>query len=161
MWLLNEFLQDQLETMIDYGIKLCTIGTLEKLPLYVQETIHKTIEATSHCHGLDMIFAINYGSRDEICRTVKKIIAQCQEGKLDSDSIDEKLIASHLDTAQWGDPDLLIRTSGEMRLSNYLLWQLSYSEIYVTDVLWPDFSPNDFLCALIDYQKRQRRLGST
>ncbi|MBA3238290.1 MAG: di-trans,poly-cis-decaprenylcistransferase [Parachlamydiaceae bacterium] len=159
MWLLHVFLLDNLETMLDYGIKLHTIGTLEKLPEYVQETIRQTKIATENCQTIDMVLAINYGSRDEMCRAVRSIAKEVDIGMISPEDISESLIASHLDTAPWKDPDLLIRTSGEKRLSNYLLWQLSYSEIHVTDVLWPNFRPNDLLEALLNYQTRHRRLG--
>lgn len=159
MWLLHNFLIEQRQTMLDYGIKLHTIGTLESLPDYVQATIHQTKAATEQCQNIEMVLAINYGSRDEICRAVRQIAAKVEAGALQPDSISEKSIAEHLDTALWRDPDLLIRTSGEMRLSNFLLWQLSYSEIYVTDLLWPDFRPEHLLEALLNFQTRQRRLG--
>lgn len=159
MWLLHSFLIDNRETMIDYDIKLHTIGTLERLPEYVQETIRETKVATTKCQGIDMVLAINYGGRDEISRAVRSIAHDVKNGEIAPESITEALIASRLDTGRWRDPDLLIRTSGEKRLSNYLLWQLSYSEIYVTEVLWPNFRPRDLLEALLNYQTRQRRLG--
>lgn len=159
MWLLHTFLIDNLPEMLEYGIRLHTIGSLEKLPEYVQETISETKIATEGCQRIDMVFALNYGSRDEICRAVRSIAQDVKNGKITPESIDEAFITSRLDTAPWKDPDLLIRTSGEMRLSNYLLWQLSYSEIHVTDVLWPNFQPKNLLEALLSYQTRQRRLG--
>ncbi len=160
MWLLHSFLIEQLPIMLDYGIKLHTIGVLDRLAEYVKITIQQTKDATDHCQGIDMVLALNYGSRDEICRAVRTIAGQITRNEISEESISEDLIASHLDTAQWPDPDLLIRTSGEMRLSNYLLWQLSYSEIYVTNVLWPSFRPKHLLEALLNYQTRQRRLGT-
>ena len=160
MWLLHSFLIEQCPIMLEYGIKLHTIGVLDRLPEYVQSTIRQTKEATNHCQGVDMVLALNYGSRDEICRAVRDIAGQISRNEISEEFITEDLIASHLDTAAWPDPDLLIRTSGEMRLSNYLLWQLSYSEIYVTNVLWPSFRPKHLLEALLNYQTRQRRLGT-
>lgn len=159
MWLLHQFLIEQREAMLEYSIKLHTIGTLERLPEFVQKTISDTKEATTHCQGIDMVFAINYGSRDEMCRAISSLIRKCQTGELSEENISEALISDHLDTRHWDDPDLLIRTSGEMRLSNYLLWQLSYSEIYITDVLWPNFTPKHLLEAILTFQTRQRRLG--
>lgn len=159
MWLLDKFLTDQRQTMLDYGIRMHTIGTLSRLPEFVQTTIHQTKTATENCKTIDMVLAINYGSRDEICRAVKKIVDKVQSGELDAEAISETCIAAHLDTAAWEDPELLIRTSGELRLSNYLLWQLSYSEIYVVDTLWPNFCPQHLLEAILNYQTRQRRLG--
>ncbi|MBA3602667.1 MAG: di-trans,poly-cis-decaprenylcistransferase [Parachlamydiaceae bacterium] len=160
MWLLHSFLIEQRPIMLDYGIKLHTIGVLDRLAEYVQTTIQHTKDATDHCQGIDMVLALNYGSRDEICRAIRTIAGQIARKEISEESISEDLIASHLDTAAWPDPDLLIRTSGEMRLSNYLLWQLSYSEIYVTNILWPSFRPKHLLEALLNYQTRQRRLGT-
>lgn len=160
MWLLHSFLIEQLPVMLEYGIKFHTIGVLGRLPEYVRNTIQQTKDATDHCQGVDMVLALNYGSRDELCRAVRVIADQLNKNEISPDSITEDLIAAHLDTAAWPDPDLLIRTSGEMRLSNYLLWQLSYSEIYVTNVLWPSFRPKHLLEALLNYQSRQRRLGT-
>lgn len=159
MWLLHEFLVEQCQTMVDYGIKMHTIGALDRLPGYVKSTIQETKLATDRCDQIDMVLAINYGSRDEICRAVRKIVKSHKPEELTEEMISEQFIASHLDTASWRDPELLIRTSGEMRLSNYLLWQLSYSEIYVVDVLWPNFRPHHLLEALLNFQTRQRRLG--
>lgn len=159
MWLLNKFLIEQCQTMLEYGIRLHTIGTLDRLPEFVQTTIHQTKMSTEQCHNIDMVLAINYGSRDEICRAVKKIVHKYKCGELSEETISEKCIAEHLDTARWEDPELLIRTSGELRLSNYLLWQLSYSEIYVVDILWPNFRPQHLLEAILNFQTRQRRLG--
>lgn len=160
MWLLNKFLIEQTKTMLDYGICLHTIGILERLPEFVQTTINHTKVATAKCEKIDMVLAINYGSRDEMCRAVKNIIRKTASGELSMEAISEECIAEHLDTAPWPDPELLIRTSGELRLSNYLLWQLSYSEIYVADILWPNFRPQHFLEAILNYQTRQRRLGN-
>lgn len=159
MWLLNTFLIEQCPAMLEYGIKLHTIGVLDRLADYVQTTIEQTKSTTAHCRNVDMVLALNYGSRNEICRAMQSIARQIKSQELSEESISESLIASHLDTAPWPDPDLLIRTSGEMRLSNYLLWQLSYSEIHVSNVLWPNFRPKHFLEALLNFQTRQRRLG--
>lgn len=159
MWLLYNFLIEQRKTLIDYGVKVGTIGQLCSLPEYVQEAINESKEQTAHCCDIDFVMALNYGSRNEICRAVQAIASDCANKKLSIDSINESMVAKYLDTASWPDPDLLIRTSGEMRVSNYLLWQISYTEIYSCQVLWPDFQPHHLLQAIINFQKRQRRLG--
>lgn len=159
MWLLYTFLVEQQPTMLEYGVKVSTIGKLCLLPEYVQQQIEDSKAKTAHCSDIDFVMALNYGSRNEICRAVQAIAADCESKKLSVDSIDESMIAKYLDTASWPDPDLLIRTSGEMRISNYLLWQISYTEIYSCEVLWPDFQPKHLLEAIMNFQKRQRRLG--
>lgn len=155
MWLLQTYLTDQAQEMIDCGIRFNCIGDISKLPSYLIETIQKTKALTADCDKIEMVLALNYGGRDEICRAVKAIL---KEGKQEED-ITPSLISKHLDTAPWGDPDLLVRTSGEMRISNFLLWQLSYTEIVVTDVLWPDFQPRHLYEAIYTFQQRDRRLG--
>lgn len=160
MWLLEDFLRRRCEEMKEHGVRLMTIGNLAALSSEVQLAIEETKQSTAHCTNIDMIFALNYGGRDDLCRAFHKIIDE-HKGMLKSEHLTENLISRHLDTAPWGDPDLLIRTSGEMRISNFLLWQLSYSEIHVTDALWPDFSHEDLLKAIKDFQTRDRRLGGT
>lgn len=160
MSLIKEFLNAQCEEMIKSGVHLDTIGDLSKLPDDVIEIVKKSCERTAQCNKINMIMALNYGARDEIRRAFDQILTECYNGKLKKEQVTESLIAQHLDTAPWGDPDLLIRTSGEMRISNFLLWQLSYAEIYVTDILWPDFTPNDLLTAVLDYRDRNRRWGT-
>ncbi len=160
MWLLHTFLVEQCPVMLDYGIKLHTIGVVERLAGFVQTTIKQTKASTAHCQGIDMVLALNYGGRDEICRAVRRIANQIKRQEISIEAITEDLISDNLDTALWPDPDLLIRTSGEMRLSNYLLWQLSYSELHVTNVLWPSFRPKHLMEALLDFQSRHRRLGT-
>lgn len=161
MWLLEDFLYRQTNAMLENNIRLQTIGDLERLPPRALKAVNDTMAATRHCDQIEMVLALNYGSRDEICRAVKKIVGDCCEKKIHEEEIDEDLISKYLDTSQWLDPDLLIRTSGEIRVSNFLLWQISYTEIYVADVLWPDFKPANLLDALINFQKRERRLGGT
>jgi undecaprenyl diphosphate synthase len=158
MWLFNNFLLEQCPLMVSSGIRVGAIGDTEQLPGYLQRTLAQVVKATAHCRDFDVVLALNYGSRNEICRAVRRLITDPQQ-KLLPEQISEELLASYLDTAPWGDPDLLIRASGEHRLSNYLLWQLSYTEIYVSDVLWPDFTAAHLLEALLDFQTRQRRLG--
>ncbi|HEV8051333.1 MAG TPA: polyprenyl diphosphate synthase [Parachlamydiaceae bacterium] len=161
MWLLQEFLKEQCAEMVAEGVRLQTIGNLDALPQEVLTVLEETIAATAHCNQIDMILALNYGSRDEIRRAFHHIIDHYDAGKFQKEDVTEKLISSYLDTKPWGDPDLLIRTSGEMRVSNFLLWQLSYTEIYVTELLWPEFKPKDLFDAVADFQKRERRLGGT
>lgn len=159
MALYAEYIRDQKQELLDYGIKLETIGHFEALPSFLQQSIYESRQASKECSDITLILALNYGSRDEICRAVKKIVKDCEQEKIHSDQIDETLISSYLDTHPWRNPDLLIRTSGEMRLSNFLLWQISYTEIYSAPVLWPDFHPEHLLDAVINYQKRERRWG--
>ena len=147
--------------MIEESVKLETIGDLCRFPKEVQEVLQETKEKTKGGNKITLVLALNYGGRDEIKRAVVKIAEDLEQNKIQKTDISESLIASYLDTALFGDPDLLIRTSGEYRLSNFLLWQLSYTEVYLTKVLWPDFTPEDLLDAIIEFQKRTRRLGGT
>lgn len=159
MNLFNDYLNEQCEEMVNTGIRLETIGDLTYLPSMLQQTIERIKEATHHCCNIRLILALNYGSRNEIARAFKKMLVDYEEGKLKPSDIDDGLISSYLDTSSWPDPELLIRTSGELRLSNFLLWQISYAEITVVPVLWPDFTPHHLFNALIDFQQRDRRLG--
>ena len=160
MWLFHSYLICNRETMLEEGIRVGVIGDLSKIPNPAQETILETIEITKECHGIDMVLAINYGGRDEIRRAMKAIAEKVEEGTLSPYDITENLISKHMDTHPWGDPGLLIRTSGEMRISNFLIWQLSYAEFHVVDVLWPEFSSRHLLDAVAAFQKRERRLGN-
>ncbi len=159
MWLLQDFLNENRLDMQTTGVRFSTIGNLEALPQEALIAIEETRRATAQCQDINMVVALNYGARDEIRRVLHKIIDDSNDGKIHKEQITEALIASYLDTAPWGDPELFIRTSGEMRLSNYLLWQMAYTEIYFTDVLWPDFKPADLLAAVADFQGRERRWG--
>jgi undecaprenyl diphosphate synthase len=141
--------------MVREGVHLGAIGDLERLPKRVLDAFNHAKIATEHCDRIQLILALNYGGRDEIRRAVVKVM---QEG-ISPDQLTEECIAKHLDTCTIGDPDLLIRTSGEMRVSNFLLWQISYAEIYSTKVLWPEFSSKELYAAILAYQKRCRRLG--
>jgi len=147
------------EAMIQSGIRLNSIGDSTRLPQRVLDALNQTKEATKQCDKIDLVLALNYGGRDEIRRSLTKILDLHRQHPLQNHEITEDLIAKHLDTSPWGDPDLLIRTSGELRLSNFLLWQLCYTEIYVTDVLWPDFAPKELLDSILAYQCRDRRRG--
>lgn len=159
LWLLESYLKNQLQVMLDHNICLQTIGDLSRLPVSLQQTIQAIKAATSSCNGIEMVLAINYGSRDEMRRAVKAMVNDFAEGILKREDITETQISRYLDTAQWPDPDLLIRTSGEKRLSNFMLWQISYSEISLLKTFWPDFTPQHLLEAVVDFQKRERRLG--
>ncbi len=161
MRLFEVYLMQQRKSMQEEGVRFHTIGDLSSLPDGVQKAMQETKEATRQGKEIDLILAINYGGRDEIVRAVRKIVKGVEEGKISKKEIGENLLSQFLDTARWPDPELLIRTSGEQRLSNFLLWQTSYTELYVEDVFWPAFSENHFLQAILDYQKRKRRLGGT
>ena len=153
------YLTGQKERMIKEGVRLGTIGDLKKLPSRVKETLDDVKKATSSGDKIDLVLAVNYGARDDIRRALVSIVDDYQRGRLQKEDITEALIARYLDTAPWGDPQLLIRTSGENRLSNFLLWQISYAEVYITDVLWPDFDEHQLIKAIAEFQKRARRVG--
>ena len=140
-------------------MRVRVIGDTSKLDQDIQESIHRLEEFSKNQDGLNFQIAINYGSRDEIVRAVRRLAADCTEGKIDAGEIDEQIFARYLDTAGIPDPDLLIRTSGELRLSNFLLWQLAYTEFYFTDVLWPDFTKEELIKAVEYYNGRDRRYG--
>lgn len=150
------YLMRQKELMIRDGVRLGAIGDLSRLPERVLKALHQTQKETEHCDRINLVLALNYGGRDEIRRAVRKLL----EEKITPEALTEECIAKHLDTCVYGDPDLLIRTSGEMRVSNFLLWQISYSEIFSTEILWPNFSPKELLEAIRSFQKRNRRLGN-
>ena len=156
MFLLQQYLSEQCPRMIKKGVKFLTIGDLTPLPDSVKKVIEETKKATQHCQKIHLVLALNYGSREEICRAVRHMM---NDG-LGPDDVNEEKISHYLDTSRIPDPELLIRTSGEKRLSNYLLWQLSYTELHLTDILWPDFKPIDFLTAIKEYQCRERRIGT-
>jgi undecaprenyl diphosphate synthase len=161
MLLIANYLIEQSHTMAENGIKLETIGNVEALPPFLKESIDHTKTATMHCDKIQLILALNYGSRNELCRAFRKILDDYDAGKLSKEEMNEHTISRYLDTGEWGDPDLLIRTSGELRISNFLLWQISYTEMHVSHVLWPDFTPQDLIEAIVDFQARQRRWGGT
>lgn len=159
MGLLRGVLREELAEMGREGIRLRTIGRRQDLPEAVREELEVAIEKTKTNTKLDLILALSYGSRVEITEAAKTIAREAKAGTLDPEAVDEKTFAQHLYTRDLPDPDLLIRTSGEMRVSNFMLWQISYAEIYVTPVLWPDFGKKEFAAALADYAKRERRFG--
>lgn len=160
MKLLESYLKNCIKTADKNNMRVRIIGEVTGLSEKFQERIKELEEASAHNSGLNLTIAINYGSRDEIIRCMKKMYKDCQDNKLSMDDINEEVFASYLDTKDLPDPDLLIRTSGEQRLSNYLLWQLAYSEFYFTDVPWPDFHKEELLEAVEAYNKRDRRFGA-
>lgn len=159
MGLLKKFLVQECKTLLEKNMKLTVIGRRQGLPEDVLAEMDSVIEQSKECTGLHLCLAINYGSRQEMVDGVRKIAQQVQSGSLKVDDIDETTISRSLYTSDMPDPDLLIRTSGEMRISNYLLWQISYSELYITKRAWPEFSREDMLQAIEDYSKRHRRFG--
>jgi undecaprenyl diphosphate synthase len=159
MQLYTRYLVGIRKTLKEHNVRLVHLGRTAKLPPKLVRELHKTVEITSKYTGMTLALALNYGSREEIVDSVKKICLDCIDGKLNVKQIDENIIGNNLYTASLPDPDLLIRTSNEKRISNFLLWQLSYAEFYITDVLWPDFTPEDIDKAIIEYSKRERRIG--
>jgi len=159
MTLFERILRQELAEMMAENVKIRFVGNLDALPRSLYAEIEKSMIDTENNRGTQFTVATNYGGRQEILQACRAIATQVQQGTLEPDSIDETLFASHLYTHGIPDPDLLIRTSGEMRISNFLLWQMAYSEIYITDTLWPDFDRTEFHRALTDYQQRQRRFG--
>jgi len=159
MALLKQFLISEQKEMLENNIRLNTIGQTERLPEDVRRQLQSSMAVTQKNDGLILNLALSYGGRDEIVKAVKEIAKKAVDGRIDPDSITPDLISDHLYTGKMPDPDLLIRTSGEMRISNFLLWQVAYSEIYITDTLWPDFGKDEFVRILRNYQQRERRFG--
>jgi undecaprenyl diphosphate synthase len=161
MALFTAYLANQRDEMVRCGIKFDIIGDANRLPLFLREEIERTKQATAHCECIRLVLALNYGARDELCRAFKRMLRDCEGGRLNPESVDEQTISRYLDTGDWKDPELLIRTSGEVRISNFLLWQISYSEIHISPVLWPEFTAEHLLNAILDYQEKNRRWGGT
>ena len=161
MLLLERFLSEKVAEMNENGVRLHTIGRTQDLPTLVRKRLERAMADTAHNTRLTLTLALNYGGRDEIVEAAKAIAQLTQDGKIQPESINQELFASHLNTHGMPDPDLLIRTSGEMRISNFLLWQLSYTEIHVTQKLWPDFGSEDLVAAIEDYASRDRRYGAS
>ena len=160
MKLLEHYLKREVKEMMKNNIKLQAIGRLHDLPESCQRELHRAIETTANNTELTLILALSYGGREEIVDGVKSLIESIEKGHLDKAMINNEVFSKHLYTRYYPDPDLLIRTSGELRLSNFLLWQLSYTEFYITDKLWPDFRKPELEEAIASYSKRQRRFGS-
>ena len=161
MSLLESYLRRELAELHENDVRIKTIGKTNALPKNVQRVLQESMEKTSENKGLELTLALSYGARYDITRAVQMIALDVRRGKMSPEDLTEEAIAERLDTASMPDPDLVIRTSGEMRLSNFLLWESAYAEIYVTDKLWPEFRRKDYLCAMADYACRERRFGKT
>lgn len=156
---LEKYLISKRKEMIKEGIRFNTIGDLKRFPSRIVSLIEETKMATKEGAHFDLILALNYGGRDEIVRATQKIVKDVQKNSIDGNTITEELFSSYLDTAPWGDPEIVLRTSGESRISNFLLWQISYSELITVNTLWPDFTHRHLLESIILYQKCERRMG--
>lgn len=161
MGLLVETIRKEVSTLNKNNIRLRAIGDLSKLPEKSKKSLLEGIENTKNNTGLTLILALNYSARWELTNTMRTLAQACLDGKITPEDIQESTVAAHLATAEYPDPELLIRTSGEQRISNYLLWQIAYSELYFTDVFWPDFRKVHLYKALVNYQSRERRFGLT
>jgi undecaprenyl diphosphate synthase len=161
MELLKRYLKSELSELIKNNIRLKVIGDTYILPEDVWKMVSEAVQKTAANKGMILNIALSYSGRNEIVQAVRKISRDLQDGKITSDQISEDTFEQYLFTAGLPDPDLLIRTSGEYRISNFLLWQIAYTELYVTDVLWPDFRKDNLILALLDFQKRERRFGLT
>jgi undecaprenyl diphosphate synthase len=159
MLLLERFLKSERKEMMDNDIRLNAIGQIDRLPGFVRKTLKETLQVTGQNRSMTLNLALSYGARNEIVHMVRSIVGKSLTGDIAPEDICEQLISDHLYTADFPDPDLLIRTSGEMRISNFLLWQIAYSEIHVTKTLWPDFSKEEYIQILKEYQERERRFG--
>ena len=161
MALLVSAIHSEIDQLSKNNIRLTIIGNKESLPEKVKQEIDFAIQKTQDNTGLNLIIALSYSSRWEIVQAVKNIITDVKQNNIQPAEIDESLFSTYLCTSQVPDPELLIRTSGEFRISNYLLWQIAYAELYFTEVLWPDFNKDEFFKAILDFQKRERRFGKT
>ncbi|MBN1387685.1 MAG: isoprenyl transferase [Bacteroidales bacterium] len=161
MELMVNSLNNETKKLVDNNIILKVIGDIDRLSAEVRESLDYTLERTSKCSGMTLIVALSYSSRWEMVKAVRDISYKIKEGKIDPGNIDDKIFENYLTTRDIPDPELLIRTSGELRISNFLLWQIAYSELYFTETLWPDFGKEELYKALIEYQKRERRFGKT
>ena len=159
MGLLAHFLKEKTPSLIKNNIRLQVIGQIDKLPKSNQKSLQKSIEATAGNNGLTLVVALSYGSREEILEATRSLMEKAKSGEMDPAELNVESFAAHLNTADFPDPDLLIRTSGEYRISNFLLWQISYAEIFITKTFWPDFRRQNLLDAVGEYQQRQRRFG--
>lgn len=159
MGLIRNYLQEQANAMLESGVRLTAVGNLEALPGNVREELDRVMKLTGNCKKFTLNLALNYGGRDEILHAVRQLSADAAKGKINPGEIDEEMFSSRLYTSFLPDPDLLIRTSGEIRLSNFLPWQSVYSEFYFTDINWPDFDDAEFYKAILEYQRRHRRFG--
>ncbi len=161
MHLFVETIEQELPTLNKNGIRLRAIGDIESMPQKNIDKLNETIAKTEHNNKMDLVLALSYSGRWEIINAVKKIMQDQQKGLISADEMNENLFSDYLNTAGIPDPELLIRTSGEMRISNYLLWQIAYTELYITKKLWPDFGKEELYEAIVDFQERERRFGMT
>lgn len=161
MGIMVQSLNKETDTLLKNNIRLLTIGDVDRLAVDVRERLAETIQVTSVNTGLNLVVALSYSSRWEITEAARRISSDVIKGNLNQDSIHEEDFEKYLTTYGIPDPELMIRTSGELRISNFLLWQLAYTELYFTDTLWPDFGKDDFYSAILDFQKRERRFGKT
>lgn len=161
MGLLGEFLRSELQEMLDNRIRLMAIGDIDRLSEKIKKVLRKTIKETSTNDGMALNLALSYGGRDEIVEAVRKILKDGEAGRITHEDITSEVFSGYLYTSGMPDPDLLIRTGEEYRLSNFLLWQMAYTEFYFTDILWPDFHRENLIEAIVGYQKRERRFGRT
>ena len=161
MHLIGWAIEKETPDLIKNNVHLNLIGDIDRMPREAYDRLHRCEMATAHCTGLTLSLALSYSSRWEIIEATKKIATQAKNGEIDIDEINDSLFSKSLTTHDMPDPDLLIRTGGDERISNYLLWQIAYSELYFTDILWPDFGKKEYADALIDYQTRERRFGKT
>ncbi|MDE6317342.1 MAG: isoprenyl transferase [Muribaculaceae bacterium] len=161
MHLIVTAIERETPDLIHNNVRLTMIGDMERLPRFAAERLQSCFADTAHCTGLNLILALSYSARWEITRAVKDIVREVESGELLADDITDDTVSAHLSTEGIPDPDLLIRTGGDFRISNFLLWQLSYAEIIITDNFWPDFTRQDFVDCIAAYQRRQRRFGLT
>lgn len=154
-------IEQQTPDLIRNNVRLTAIGDMSRMPDFARERLEKCISDTSKCTGLTLCLALSYSARWEIVEAAKRLVTEAEEGRLAAGDIDDDVFSRMLATASMPDPDLLIRTAGDRRISNFLLWQIAYSELYFTDKYWPDFTKDDFLDAIADYQRRERRYGKT
>jgi len=161
MGLLERYLELEIGEVMDKGIRLRAIGRPDRLPKRLRKKVDQAIEQTRNNTNMTLVFALSYGGRSEIVDAARKLLRDAELGKIDPESLDEKTFAAYLYDPEVPDPDLLIRTGAELRVSNFLLWQIAYTEIYSTDVMWPDFGEQELIDAVRDYQSRERRFGLT
>ena len=161
MHLVVTAIEQQTPDLIRNNVRLTAIGDLGRMPAFARERLQRCMADTAHCTGLVLCLALSYSSRWEIVEACRAIAREAQDGTLDPAAIDDEVVARHLATATMPDPDLLIRTGGDLRVSNYLLWQIAYSELYFTNKYWPDFTKDDFCQAIVHFQSRERRYGKT
>jgi undecaprenyl diphosphate synthase len=161
MQLLEEYLESEIEEVMEHDAQVRSIGRLDRLPPSTRRAVERAVERTAGNSGMKLVFALSYGGRAEIVDAARRIARDAEEGKLDPEVLDEKGFSGYLYAPDLADPDLLIRTGGEQRISNFLLWQIAYTELHLTDRMWPEFRRRDFEAAIVDYQRRERRFGLT